>query len=245
MFCPVLLLGVIFVGSSAKTVSLRNIKAHNSTNSTKSSGGLTFMTYYDSVTSGRGIWKWNNAIQAYDHHLLQFQGQVVNGAEVGVQSGGSVQMWHTVLGPNAVIHGLDINPMCSQFVDEKTSITIGDQENPEMWKSFFSHVSSTLDFLVDDGGHFPNQMLQTIYSVFPKLNSNGVLAIEDIHGAHYLESFFKPAAQYFGSHAEVASIHLYPYLIVVHKVGAGAAPYDPTTQPNAKVSGRAYLASWG
>lgn len=235
----VLLGGIVFAAvSSAKAVSLRKIKAHNVTNSSNSNGVLTFTSYYDSVTSGRGIWKWNNALEAYNRHLLQFQGKVVNGAEVGVQSGGSVLMWHAVLGPNAVIHGLDINPMCSQFVDEKTSITIGDQENPDMWASFFTHVSSTLDFLVDDGGHFPKQMLQTIYSVFPRLNSNGVIAIEDIHGSHYLESFFKPAAQYFGPNAEVASIHLYPYLLAAQKVGAGAAPYDPTTQPNAVVSAR-------
>merc|ERR1719265_285385 len=134
-----------------------------------------------------------------------------------------MQMWHTVLGQSAVLHGLDINPMCSEFVDAKTSITIGDQENPEMWSSFFAHVSSTLDFLVDDGGHFPKQMLQTIYSVFPRLNSNGVIAIEDIHGGHYMESFFRPAATYFGgSSKDVASLHLYPYLMVVQKANGGA-----------------------
>lgn len=232
----VLALFVLRGAIASRTSTLRRIQAHNRTNSTHSQNALTFTTYYDSITTGRGIWKWNNALEAYNRHLLQFQGTVVNGAEVGVQSGGSMQMWHTVLGQSAVLHGLDINPMCSKFVDEKTSITIGDQENPEMWSSFFAHVSSTLDFLVDDGGHFPKQMLQTIYSVFPKLNSNGVIAIEDIHGAHYLQSFFDPAAQYFGPNQEVASIHLYPYLLVAQKVGAGAGPYDPTQQPNAKVS---------
>jgi hypothetical protein len=229
------LLVFVFASNAAASRTLRKIQAHNRTNSSHSQNVATFAAYYDTVTTGRGIWKWNNALVAYDRHLLQFQGKAVNGAEVGVQSGGSMQMWHTVLGPHAVLHGLDINPMCSQFVDEKTSITIGDQENPEMWNSFFAHVSSTLDFLVDDGGHFPKQMLQTIYSVFPKLNKDGVIAIEDIHGAHYLQSFFEPAAQYFGPNVEVASIHLYPYLVVVHKVGVGAA-YDPTKQPNAKVS---------
>jgi len=229
----VLLWVSIFVASVESTTIFRSIKAHNSTNANQS--GLTFTQYYDSITTGRGIWKWNNALEAYNRHLIQYQGKPVNGAEVGVQSGGSIAMWHAVLGQQAVIHGLDINPMCSEFVDATTSITIGDQENPEMWKSFFAHVSSTLDFLVDDGGHFPNQMLQTIYSVFPKLNAGGVIAIEDIHGAHYLNSFFQPAADYFGPNPEVASVHMYPYLLVAHKVGT-SAPYDPTTLPNAKVS---------
>lgn len=229
----VLLLQVVLVASADRTTTFRSVKAHNTTNSKQP--GLTFTAYYDSVTTGRGIWKWNNALEAYNRHLLQYQGKDVNGAEVGVQSGGSLTMWHTVLGQKAVIHGLDINPMCTEFVDAKTSITIGDQENPEMWKSFFTHVSSTLDFLVDDGGHFPNQMLQTIYNVFPKLNAGGVIAIEDIHGAHYQQSFFEPAAQYFGTNQEVASIHIYPYLLVAHKVGAGPTPYDPTTLPNAQV----------
>ena len=35
--------------------------------------------------------------------------------EVGVQSGGSIQMWESVLGGGCVVHGIDINQACLQF----------------------------------------------------------------------------------------------------------------------------------
>lgn len=229
-------LAIATVGA-ARAAVLRGARGRNSTQEPPEG----FVSYYAGVTEGRGIWKWNDALVAYDRHLLPLRGGPVAGAEVGVQSGGSLLMWHAVLGPGAVIHGLDINPMCHDFVDAKTSITIGDQENPEMWRSFFDKVTPALDFLVDDGGHFPGQMLQTTYSVFPRLNAGGVLAIEDIHGAHYLQSFFEPLAQYLGPRGEVGSLHLYPYLFVVQKAGGTRAPpYDPTLLPGASIpaSGR-------
>lgn len=195
----------------------------------------TFQSYYGHVTAGRGIWKWNDALVAYDRHMLQFQGRHVVGAEVGVQSGGSLQMWKKVLGDRSEIHGIDINPLTADFADQRTSITIGDQQNPEVWKSFFEKVTPRLDFLIDDGGHLPEQMLETTRAVFPKLNSGGVLAIEDIHGAHYMQTLFHPIAEYLGSNKEVASLHLYPYLLVVQKRGSEQPLYDPTQLPGANI----------
>lgn len=147
-------------------------------------------------------------------------------------------MFHAVLGEKAVIHGLDINPNCVKFVDAKTSITIGDQEDPEMWQSFFTHVTPSLDFLVDDGGHHPNQMLQTTYSVYPKLNAGGVLAIEDIHGASFLQPFWVPLGHYVGAQPDVASVHVYPYHFVVQKTSTHSSPFDPTLVAGATVSQR-------
>lgn len=198
---------------------------------TKENLPSSFSSYYAGVEGGRGIWKWNNALVAYDRHLKQFQGKSSEGVEIGVQSGGSLDMWHKVLGEKAHIHGVDINPKCANFADVTTSITIGDGADPKVWESFFEHVTPSVDFVIDDGGHIPNQMLQTFYSIFPHLNAGGVIAIEDIHGAHYLESFFDPLAAYLGPKPEVASLHLYPYIMVVQKTGSEV--YDPTQLPGA------------
>eukprot|EP00747_Dinoflagellata_sp_TGD_P151155 gnl/TRDRNA2_/TRDRNA2_177184_c0_seq3.p1 gnl/TRDRNA2_/TRDRNA2_177184_c0~~gnl/TRDRNA2_/TRDRNA2_177184_c0_seq3.p1 ORF type:complete len:379 (-),score=71.77 gnl/TRDRNA2_/TRDRNA2_177184_c0_seq3:264-1400(-) len=223
--------------ATANAAQMRGTKVNSTqqlakVNSTKQ---LTFTGYYNSVKTGRGIWKWNDAVAAYDHHLLHFQGKPVVGAEVGVQSGGSLLMWHAVLGEKCTMHGLDINPDSVQFVDATTSITIGDQENPAMWESFFVQQQQPLDFLIDDGGHTAAQMLQTTYSVFPRLNPGGVLAIEDILGNQYAQPFFEPLAQYLGPNTDVASVHLYPYLVVLHKTGGDAPSYDPSMLPGANI----------
>lgn len=182
----------------------------------------SFRSFYDNHMTGRGVWKWANALDAYDRHFQAWKGQSVMIAEVGVQSGGSILMWQGVLGSQIQTYGFDINPNCKKFEAPGVVVTIGDQGDPAMWKSFFSTVTPSLDILIDDGGHEPEQMLTTLYEVYPHISSGGFLVIEDIHGQHYGQSFFAPAAQYLGQQASsgwVDSVHVYPFLLVVQKSG--------------------------
>lgn len=220
--------GALLAPSVSQNVfSMAAGKAGNTTkvgNVTKDQNKLSFMGWYNSHASGRGIWKWSNALEAYDRHFSGLNGYQANMAEVGVQSGGSILMWEAVLGSKCHVYGLDINPACTKFSDSQTTIAIGDQADPAMWKHVFGNVfkEGELDILVDDGGHESHQMLTTLAEVFYRLQPGGVIALEDIHGQHYVPSFFTPAANYLAYMAEkgdVESIHVYPYLLVVQKSG--------------------------
>lgn len=198
----------------------------NSTKASKSSQGVTFPAWYNAHEVGPGIWKWSNSLDSYQRHFGPLAGMPLQIAEVGVQSGGSLLMWKGVLGAQCIVHGIDINPACQAFADATTSITIGDQGDPVMWDSFFTAVPA-LDIFVDDGSHQAEHMSLTLHKVFPHMNPGGWLAIEDIHGRHYVQSFFWPAAQSIGHwHAQglVASLHLYAFEIIVHKSGGTVGP---------------------
>lgn len=224
---------LVVPGEAVRNRRIRGIAANSTaitTNSTVHAGGVTFQQWYNSHNQGRGIWKWANALDAYQRHFAALIGQPLAVAEVGVQSGGSILMWQAVLGAQIKFYGLDINPGCNKFKDAATSITIGDQADPKMWNSFFSTVTNTLDILVDDGGHTPEQMQVTLQMAFPHLNPGGFIAIEDIHGRHYTQSFFHPAAQAIsGWHlaGQVASVHVYPFLLVVRKAGGAKPALEP------------------
>merc|ERR1719159_1413126 len=98
----------------------------------------TFPGFYNSHTTGRGIWKWSNSLDVYQRHFAPMAGQAgLSLGEVGVQSGGSILMWKAVLGAQLKVYGFDINPNCKQFADATTTITIGDQGDVKMWESFF------------------------------------------------------------------------------------------------------------
>jgi len=207
---------------------IRGVVAGNATGNGSALGLTppTFQQWYDSHNEGRGIWKWSNSLAAYERHFKPLVGTPVAVSEVGVQSGGSILMWKAVLGEQIHFYGLDINPGCNKFKDHTTSITIGDQADPNMWKNFYSKVVNKLDILVDDGGHTPTQMLVTLQETFPHLNAGGFVAIEDIHGRSYTQTFFHPAAQTISAWhtaGQVSSVHVYPFLMVVHKSG-GAHP---------------------
>jgi len=197
--------------------------------STLGGNRVTFREWYDNHNEGRGIWKWANALDAYQRHFQAMVGTPLTMAEVGVQSGGSILMWKAVLGSQLKFFGLDINPGCNKFKDESTSITIGDQADPKMWQNFYANVVNTLDILVDDGGHTPEQMMVTLQETFPHLKAGGFIAIEDIHGRQYTQTFFHPAAQSISawhSANQVSSVHVYPFLLMVHKAGGSHPVLD-------------------
>lgn len=134
-------------------------------------------------------------------------------------------MWQGVFGAGCHYYGVDIDDRCTQFNDAKTTIMIGDQEAVATWNHFFTSVVPALNIAVDDGGHLPNQMLVTLQQVWPKIAAGGVLAIEDIHGQNvdYMPGFFNPAADFLAAQgAQVASVHVYPYMLVVRKAGGAA-----------------------
>lgn len=191
----------------------------------KPAAGPTFQSYYEAHEKGRGIWKWNNALAAYQRHFGKLVGKPMSVAEVGVQSGGSLLMWKNVLGSQIKLHGLDINPACEQFKEANVTITIGDQGDVNMWNGFFTKVPTGLDVLVDDGGHEAHQMLTTLKAAFPHIHPGGHIAIEDITNEHYLQPFFLPTAAYLAQQAQnglIDSVHLYPMLLVVRKAGFAA-----------------------
>jgi len=197
-------------------------QSHEST-SNASRWGETFQVWYNSHSAGRGVWKWNNALDAYQRHFGPMAGRPIKLVEIGVQSGGSIQMWQSVLGPQCHVYGLDINKGVLKFVDPTTTITIGDQANVQMWQSFFAQtVKGPIDVLVDDGGHESNQMLVTLTQTFDHLTPGGMVAIEDIHGGGYIESFFAPSATFLGWKAQqglLGSVHVYPFVLIAQKGG--------------------------
>lgn len=221
-----LLFSSLAVGS---TVSLRyQIDTRNASSDVQPA--QTFQGFYNSHTTGRGIWKWSNSLDAYQRHFAPMAGQpALSLGEVGVQSGGSILMWKAVLGATLKFYGFDINPKCTQFADSTSIITIGDQGDVNMWNQFFEKTSQSLDILVDDGSHQAHHMGITLHTAFPHINPGGFVAIEDIHGRHYVQSFFTPAAQSISAwHAQslVASVHVYPFMLVVHKAGGTQHPMN-------------------
>jgi len=197
--------------------------SHSSNRSaTNTSQMPTFASWYESHLTGRGIWKWNNALAAYQRHLAPMAGQPLKLVEIGVQSGGSIQMWQAVLGAQCHVYGIDINSGVNQFQDAMTTLTIGDQANVAMWQGFYTSVAPQIDGLIDDGGHEPHQMLVTLEQSFDHLTAGGVLAIEDIHGETYVESFFVRSTAFLGqrgAQGTLGSVHVYPYVLLVTKAG--------------------------
>jgi hypothetical protein len=128
----------------------------------------------------RPLSKWLHYFEIYDRHLARFRGRPVHLAEIGVAAGGSLQMWRDYLGPQAVVHGVDVDPAARAMEGEGFRIHIGDQADSEFLARLRSEIPR-LDVLIDDGGHHMHQLLATFEALYPHLAADGAYLCEDLH----------------------------------------------------------------
>jgi hypothetical protein len=158
--------------------------------------------------------------------------------EIGVYSGGSIEMWKDYFGPRCRVYGVDIEEACRRYEDGSTRIFVGDQGDREFWRRFRADVPR-LDIVVDDGGHRSIQQAVTLEELLPHLRAGGVYVCEDIHGTvnrfgayvaglvqamnasdtceHFDTSERRSVCATSGFQALVDSIHCYPYALVVER----------------------------
>mmetsp|Transcript_1999 Transcript_1999/g.2238 ORF Transcript_1999/g.2238 Transcript_1999/m.2238 type:complete len:416 (-) Transcript_1999:54-1301(-) len=187
--------------------------------------GGEFSAYYNKRTVGNGIHKWLQYFPAYERHLAKFIGkEEVHILEIGIQSGGSMDMWKSVFGAGTHVYGCDINPKCKSYEDDQIKVFIGDQESPDFWKDVLSQVPK-IDILIDDGGHSVEQQIATLGIMLPHVSPDGVYITEDVHGRDNefwqnvkFETLSSPQGKkYTGLGSLVGSVHVYPYLLVIER----------------------------
>lgn len=200
--------------------------------------------YVEAHHEGRGIYKGRHYFDIYVQHLARFVGREVTVVEVGVYSGGSLEMWKRYFGEAATIHGVDIQEACRVYEGDGVHVHIGDQGDRAFWKRFKEDVPF-IDVLIDDGGHHPDEMRVTFEELFPIMRPGGVYICEDIVSNAFLayigglaehlmtytstplaepgvaSGFLLPQAGVASAahslQRAVRSIHLYPFLAVVER----------------------------
>ncbi len=135
---------------------------------------------------GRVIHKWRHYFEIYDRHFSRYRGRPVTIVEIGVYKGGSLQMWKHYFGPQARLYGIDIDPACQAFGEERIDIVIGSQEDRDFLR-FVRERIPHVDILIDDGGHTMRQQIVTFEELFPHVAPNGVYLCEDLHTSYWRE----------------------------------------------------------
>ena len=136
----------------------------------------------------RIIHKWLHYFPIYDKWFKDFRNTDVVFVEVGVNHGGSMQMWKNYFGKDAKIIGVDINERCKKFEEDQISIEIGSQEDVNFWNEFKKKYPR-VDVFLDDGGHTMNQQLVTLQEMFPHVRDGGVYVCEDFHTSYWKEEY--------------------------------------------------------
>lgn len=195
--------------------------------------------YFDARVEGRGIWKWRHYFDIYHRHFQKFVGQEVHIVEIGIYSGGSLDMWKSYFGDKCHVHGVDIEEACRSYESDSVSVHIGDQQDRTFWKQFRKDVPR-VDIVLDDGGHKPEQQIVSLEELLPHVRPGGVYVCEDVHGvsndfASYVYGLSRHlnATTDFKANKEdperrsvckaddfqrhVHSVHLYPYVVAIER----------------------------
>lgn len=139
--------------------------------------------------------KHSSYFHVYERLLKPYVGKPITFVEIGVLNGGSLFMWREFLGHDARIIGIELNPSAKRWEADGFEIWIGDQSDPEFWKSFVQAVGP-IDVVLDDGGHSNIQQIQTLVSLAPNIVDGGLLLVEDTHTS-YMTQFGNPSRHSF------------------------------------------------
>lgn len=187
--------------------------------------------WLETKQGGRGIMKWRHHIESYDEYFQRFRGKPVHVVEIGVHSGGSLEMWRNYFGMDCLVYDIDIHEDCRAYENQYTRIFIGDQADRSFWTRFRQQVPH-VDILIDDGGHTFEQQAVTIEEMLHHIAPGGLYACEDIFPsrnsfAAYLYGLIAALNDVDEKHvvsgrhtpfqAAIASIHFLPYLILIKK----------------------------
>jgi len=131
----------------------------------------------------RLLHKWFHYFEIYDRYFSKFRNKEVSILEIGIDNGGSLQMWKDYFGPKAKIYGVDILKECKQFEEDQITVLIGSQEDENFWDTV-KILLPKFDIIIDDGGHTMNQQIKTYECMYPHLNEGGIYLCEDNHTSY-------------------------------------------------------------
>jgi len=133
--------------------------------------------------------KWAIYIDEYERVLEKHRDQAVNLLEIGIQNGGSLEIWDKFF-PNAnTIIGCDVNPVCAKltFESSKIEVVVGDANSQDV-RNRIASLAPTLDVIIDDGSHQSGDIISSFFCYFKNLSDGGIYIVEDLH-CSYWEDF--------------------------------------------------------
>jgi hypothetical protein len=145
----------------------------------------TLFANFASSRDGVAVDKWPHYFPIYEQHLARFRGTAARVLEIGVFRGGGLRLLRRYLGADAVLVGLDIDPVAVEAARGYT-VVLGDQEDP----TFLEQVHrdhGPFDVVIDDGGHVMRQQIVSIETLLPLMPAGGTYLVEDTHTSYWQE----------------------------------------------------------
>jgi glycosyltransferase involved in cell wall biosynthesis len=132
--------------------------------------------------------KWSLYLTEYDRLFKPYRELPISLLEIGVQNGGSLEIWSQYFSNGTKFVGCDINPDCQKLTydDSRIAVIVGDATTSETQQKIHDQ-SATFDLIIEDGSHTSGDIVKAFARYFPLLKEGGLFVAEDLHCSYWQE----------------------------------------------------------
>jgi len=170
---------------------------------------------YNGHKSGKVSTKWSSYFDIYEQWLDSFKDKNINLLEIGVQNGGSLEIWSKYFKKGSQFIGVDINPSVANltYTDSRIKVLVGDSADGVTYEKIKNHSAGGYDIIIDDGSHHSINIISNFINYFPMLKDSGIYIVEDTHCAYWPEY----GGGYFNARSAAAFFRaMFDYINVEH-----------------------------
>ncbi len=135
---------------------------------------------------GKTIDKWEHYFAIYSREFAPFlkSKRPVRLLEIGVQNGGSLELWLKYLPEGSEIVGVDVDPKVGSLTFEgAVSAFVVDATDSSKLKDALG--DRQFDVIIDDGSHISSDVIATFRLLVDRLAPGGKHIIEDMHASYW------------------------------------------------------------
>ena len=125
----------------------------------------------------------HNYCVKYEKYLPFNRYDKLNILEIGVLDGKSLLTWKDYYYRSNIL-GIDINPDCKKYEEERISVEIGSQADDKFLNQI-SNEYGPFDFILDDGSHLNEHVIYSFETLFQYVKSGGIYIVEDVATSYF------------------------------------------------------------
>lgn len=130
--------------------------------------------------------KWALYLDEWERLFSPYRNLAINLLEIGIQNGGSLEVWSEYFTKAGRIIGCDIDEKSSQlrYADPRITVVVGDINTEDCERSLLD-LAPGFDILIDDASHHSPDIIRTFARYFPHLKEGGLYLVEDLHASYW------------------------------------------------------------
>ncbi|OBU42447.1 hypothetical protein [Photobacterium damselae] len=133
--------------------------------------------------------KWSLYIDIYSKEFKSYKDKNISLCEIGIQNGGSLDIWSKYFNNIHKILGCDINPLCGdlKFDNKNIKVIVNDANKNSTKKEIEDFFDKGIDIFIDDGSHISSDIIKSFLLYFEMINEGGLYIAEDLHCSYWKE----------------------------------------------------------